>query len=87
MSEMFNKEGVYDNEISPLMRKIIEICNENKIPMVASFTYENCEEKGCGRCTTQLVFEGREDEANQKATGIINNGGHTTTAFAVGLSS
>jgi hypothetical protein len=32
-----NKEQIYDAQISPLMRQIIEICQENGIAMMASF--------------------------------------------------
>lgn len=32
-----NKEQIYDNQISPLMRQIIEICQANGIAMMASF--------------------------------------------------
>lgn len=61
--ELFDNEAVYDLEISPLMTKIIEICIENNMPMVASFAYENCEENGIGCCTTTLnEFEGRHIE-------------------------
>ncbi len=50
----FNKETVYNNEISPLVKQIIAICKEHEIPMLAVFTYENCPQKGVGRCTTLL---------------------------------
>jgi len=52
--KLFDKEDIYDNEISPLMGEIIAICKENNIPMVASFAYENCEENGVGCCTTTI---------------------------------
>jgi len=82
--EAFNKEDVYDNEISPLMTKIIDICKEHKIPMLASFTYENCEEKGTGRCTTLLNgFENRKDEEFQQANKIVRNGGHQSFATTI----
>lgn len=48
----FNKEKVYDNEISPLIKEIVAICEKNEMPMIASFAYENCPEKGVGCCTT-----------------------------------
>lgn len=34
---MATKEEIYDKEINPLMAKIIEICKEGKIPLIASF--------------------------------------------------
>lgn len=52
--EIFNEEDVYDNEISPLLRQIIDICNKHNIPMIASFVYENCEDRGPGCCTTLI---------------------------------
>jgi len=74
--QIYNKEDIYDSEISPLITQIIAICKKHKIPMIASFTYENDEEKGFGRCTTHLKYEGREDEVNHQAHGIIRGGGH-----------
>ncbi len=82
--EQFNKEDVYDNEISPLMTKIIAICKEHKIPMLATFTYENHEERGVGKCTTLLNgFEGRHDESNQEANCIIRSGQSQSITMAI----
>ena len=53
MSE-WDKEGVYDAEISPLMAKIIEICKRESIPMAATFQYCDREGDGPGFCTTTL---------------------------------
>lgn len=33
-----NKEKIYDNQIAPLMTEIINICQENKIAFIASFS-------------------------------------------------
>lgn len=56
----FNKEQVYDNEISPLMAQIIEICKRENIPMVASFCYAlglgEDDHEGVSYCTTNLPF-------------------------------
>ncbi|HBC7418503.1 TPA: hypothetical protein KEY88_001161 [Serratia marcescens] len=54
MMEIFDLENVYDEQISPLMQKIIAICQENNMPMIASFAFENCEERNLGCCTTIL---------------------------------
>ena len=32
-----NKEQAYDEQISPLMQQIIEVCKEKGIAMIASF--------------------------------------------------
>lgn len=34
---MYDKEDIYDNEIAPLMKQIIEICKREELPMVAQF--------------------------------------------------
>ena len=48
-------EGVYDNEIAPLMQQIIDICKREDMPMIASFAYENdVGGEGIGFATTQL---------------------------------
>ena len=65
--ELFDKEDIYDNEISPLMDEIIAICKKNNIPMVASFAYENCEENGIGFCTTTI-----NDVAGIKIDNFVN---------------
>lgn len=54
----WSKEAVYDEQIAPLMTKIIAICNEHQIPMVAQFQYEDSEERGPGFVTTTLPFKG-----------------------------
>lgn len=37
---MATREEVYDAEIFPLMGKVLELCQEHKIPMIASFVLE-----------------------------------------------
>lgn len=82
--ELFNEEDIYDNEISPLVQQIIEVCNKHKIPMIASFTYENCEERGEGRCTTIINnIDNRFDRGFGKALKTIESGGHEVFAVAV----
>lgn len=34
-----DNEKVYDEEIFPLMTKIMEICKKNEIPLLATFAY------------------------------------------------
>lgn len=53
----YTQEAIYDEKISPLMAKIIEICKEHEIPMMATFQYEWHEERGAGYCTTTLPYE------------------------------
>lgn len=51
-----DKESIYDEQISPLMKEIIRICKEHKIAMLAEFAlgYQD----GCDsqlKCTTTLL--------------------------------
>lgn len=57
---VFRLEAVYDAEIAPLMDRIIAICQEHGIPMMASFVYENDSDEDHGpRCvTTSLARDG-----------------------------
>lgn len=50
-----NKEEIYDAEISPLMQKIIAICQENGIAMMASFAIGHDGEGPNGEDCTGLV--------------------------------
>lgn len=82
--EIFNEEEIYDTKISPLLRQIIDICNTHGIPMVASFTYENCPDRGTGRCTTLINnIENRVDDTLQKARNTIMNGSHEIFTVAI----
>lgn len=44
-----DNEQVYDEQISPLMTKIIQICKDNNMPMFATFAYQDEQ-----LCTTSL---------------------------------
>ena len=57
-----DKEKIYDEQISPLMRQIIEVCKEHKIPLFANFGFDPVphveDEEGrypADRCTTSLM--------------------------------
>lgn len=54
----WDKEDVYDEQIAPLMTKIIEICKAHQIPIVATFQFN-----GAGdRCTTTIGDSERASE-------------------------
>ena len=36
----YDKEYIYDKEVAPLMSKIIMVCKDNDIPLIASFCYK-----------------------------------------------
>lgn len=49
-----NKEEIYDNEISPLMTQVIDICKANNIAMLMSFHIPTEDEPDL-ECTTALL--------------------------------
>ena len=51
-----NKEQIYDEQISPLMVQIIEICKESKIAMVFSFYLPDGEQNTL-HCSSALVSD------------------------------
>jgi hypothetical protein len=38
---MENKEKLYDEQISPLIKKVLSICKEHKIPMFCEFQFSD----------------------------------------------
>lgn len=58
--EVYDLEKVYDEEISPLMQQIIEICRREKMPMFATFCFRHDPEHPDGEfgmCTTNMLFD------------------------------
>lgn len=78
----FDLEDVYDNEISPLMAKIIDICKKNRIPMVASFCYLNTPDDNA-LCTTALPFGERQPEKMGKAVNELYKKNYSAVAITV----
>lgn len=77
-----NKEQVYDDQISPLMRQIISICQEHGIAMMASFdiahdgTGPNGEDCSSLACSTLLPNEnGEHNKLFAQANAHIRRGG------------
>ncbi len=59
-NELYDKENIYDNEIAPLMKQIIEICKREELPMVAQFYLKQQhpdadEENAAMYCTTTII--------------------------------
>jgi hypothetical protein len=50
---MHDKEAIYDEQIAPLMTKIIAVCQEHDIPMVVDFQLTD-EAENPLHCTTRL---------------------------------
>jgi hypothetical protein len=57
------KEQVYDDEISPLMAQIIDICKRHKIAMLADFCLDAKEGL---KCTTSLLDDEYEHTPEMK---------------------
>jgi len=76
--EVFSEEKVYDEKLSPLMKQIIEICKEHKIPMLAVFVYENDENGDQNAATTYLNFgdDDRFSDVLHQAHRTIRGGGN-----------
>ena len=69
-----NLENIYDNEISPLMTKIIAVCKENDIAMLSSFQLDYDEgRESYLKCTTALLPDHADDKLTQ-ARNVIYQG-------------
>lgn len=79
---MHDLETVYDDEISPLMEKIIAICHKHEMPMLASFCYRDNDGDGQDFCTTYINPAGRHVDALREAAAIVQYG-PKITAFTI----
>lgn len=63
--EQFDLEKLYDEEINPLMSKIIKICKENNMPLFFSVCYKNDPDNSDDEmfCTTTILPENRKPKA------------------------
>ena len=68
------REDIYDNEINPLMAKIIAICDAHDIPMVASFQINDdrgAAEEDVLMCTPVLTYGEHVDGNLKRASAEI----------------
>lgn len=71
---MMDIEKIYDEQISPLMMRIIEIANAHDMPFLASFQLTGDEDKeGPLLCTSGLFPDGCEPKLEQAATFLTNS--------------
>ena len=56
-----NKETVYDEQINPLMAKVIEICKQHKIALVADFRLDD-EDLHCTTALTTPEFNASDEQ-------------------------
>jgi hypothetical protein len=74
---LWDHEAVYDEQISPLMRQILEICKAHNLPMFATFQYRSSEHpEEMGLCTSKLVPElpGVEQDLLQNLDRVARRG-------------
>lgn len=85
----FDLEAAYDERIAPLMTQIIDICEEVKMPMMATFCYFNDPEDkvqtGESRsfCTTNIPRDGWQPRQIGLALREIFNGGSAISIITV----
>ena len=57
-----DSEAVYDEQIMPLMRIILDVCKRHRIPMIASFQYcDSSHPDGAGFCMSRVPFDGEAE--------------------------
>ena len=80
------QEDIYDEKVSPLVKQIIEICKEHKIPCLMSFACPNDEpENGDSlMCTTAILEDDGigKKERLKEALRVLRRGGEYF-AFAI----
>lgn len=54
MTQEYNLEPIYDEQIAPLMTEIIRICREHGLPFICSFAYRYSKEDGYDCCTSYV---------------------------------
>jgi hypothetical protein len=67
---MYDKEEIYDKEITPLVKQIIDICKKNDIQMAMQFYLQDAEANPDGKplyCTT-FINNLKEEQINYLAT-------------------
>lgn len=62
---MYDKEEIYDTQISPLVAKIIEICERERIPTAMQFYIKEAKKGTPIFCTTFLPFESESEGYKQ----------------------
>lgn len=74
------KEEVYDAEIFPLMKQVIEICKREKIAVLANFQLSGKGEEDL-RCTTALLDSSHEPSREQLSALSLLKDGYAAFVF------
>ena len=64
-SEAFDLEAVYDEQINPLMKQIIDICKKHDLPFVASFQYSSNGKDDNNFCSTAVLPDKKRPVAQE----------------------
>lgn len=78
-----NKEQIYDDEISPLMAKIIEISKRSGIAMFATFHVPNDDDETLMATTHQPDENGKFNETCRKCCALTLGTRNQVAAFTV----
>lgn len=70
---MYDKERIYDEEIYPLIKKVIEICKESDMQMLFS-CYLKTDDNGDMNCTTYLKSKEQNCNSLEDAIKVIKSG-------------
>lgn len=58
-----DSEAAYDEHVAPLMKKVIALCKEHRIPVFATFQLtSNDDGNDVLLCTTRIPFNGESDK-------------------------
>jgi hypothetical protein len=69
----YDLEKIYNEQISPLMTQILEICKQNELPMAVSFQYKGDGEEEFEFCNSAVLPEERPiSEELEKIWNILN---------------
>jgi len=57
----WDKEVIHDEQIAPLVAKLIEICKEHGVPLMCVLQYQNTEQTGPGHSST-ILLDGNQSQ-------------------------
>jgi len=83
---MYDKEQIYDEQISPLMSQIIDICSDNGIQILASFLLkESVDDEGQQFCTTCHLPGEKRSKRLYDAANVILHGYEVQKPFFMAM--
>ena len=69
----YDLEKLYDEQVSPLVAQILEICQKNELPMAISFQYKSDGEEEFEFCNSAVLPETRPiSEELEKIWRVLN---------------